>query len=121
MYIQNTDEPFLFFIHAVTSEITFYMPKNGTAYIGQIYSVNCAITANPRKRLYMYVSSSDNGSCDFQSEESLHIGRYTTKTTVRINVTQACRTIICSTNLLQEQRVLGKQVAIYMVFLDQKY
>ena len=101
----------------MTSEITFYMPKNGTAYIGQIYSVDCAITANPRKRLYMYVSSTDDGSCDFQSEESLYIGRYTTKTTVRLNVTQACRTIICSTNLFKEQRVLGKEAAICMVFI----
>ena len=93
----------------------------GTAYIGQIYSIDCAITANPRKHLYMHVSSTDGGSCDFQSEESLHISRYTTKTTVRVNVTLACRTIICSTNLFQEQRVLGKEVVIYMVFIDQKY
>ena len=97
------------------------MPKNGTTYIGQIYSVDCAIAANPRKHLYMHVSSTDGGSCDFQSElESLHIGRYTAKTTVRVNVTLACRTIICSTNLFHEQRVLGKEAYIYMVFIRPK-
>ena len=92
--------------HTVISNIEFQV--NDNIYIGQNYTASCTITANPRINLYMYTSSS--GSCDFEFEKPSYIGQYTTRAAIKINnITSACNTITCSTNLFQEQKKLSKE------------
>ena len=89
------------------SHIEFQMADS--AYIGQTdYTASCVITADPIiTKLYMFISSGQR--CDYKLEDTIQIGRYTTKASIRVNhMTSGCSKITCATTIFQENRTIGE-------------
>ena len=92
--------------YTVQSEITFNMDK--IAYVNQNYTASCTIRSNPRTNLYILTQGCRFQYTTIQTDEDT---TSTSKAIIEIsNITQECTKITCSTNLLQESKIVGKEI-----------